>query len=63
MASATHSTHAHPREGVSSAARVADLGARPRSTGPLGEAIDRLCGLAAELLDADAVMAALAGGW
>lgn len=46
-------------EGVSSAARVADLGSRRKGARPLEDACVRLCRLAARLLDVPAALVAL----
>jgi GAF domain-containing protein len=55
----SRTTRYRPEEGVSSAARVADLGSRPKPARPLEDACARLCRLAARALDVPAVAIAL----
>ena len=59
MSSSASTKRTRPRDAVSSAARVADLGSRGRDTGSLEEALGRLCSLAADLLEVPAVLVAL----
>jgi PAS domain S-box-containing protein len=62
MPSTPRTARYRSQEGGSSAARVADLGSRPKSTRPLARACARLCRLAARALDVPAVAIALQDG-
>jgi PAS domain S-box-containing protein len=59
MAPTPRTTRYRPKTGVSSAARVADLGSRRQGTDPLEEACVRLCRLVARVLQVPAVLVAL----